>query len=54
MTLATSGSPQSVVVEGDLAGTTVGNCVAGQFRTVKVRPFTGSAVTLVKSFVIPD
>jgi serine/threonine-protein kinase len=54
VTLATSGSPQSVVVEGDLAGTTVGSCVAGQFRTVKVRPFTGSTVTLVKSFVIPD
>jgi serine/threonine protein kinase len=54
VTIASSGSPQNVVIEGALAGTPVGNCVAGQFRTVKVRPFTGNAITLVKSFVVPD
>jgi serine/threonine protein kinase len=54
VTLASNGSPQNVAIEGALAGTQVGNCVAGQFRTVKVRPFTGSSITLVKSFVVPD
>jgi len=33
VTLATTGKPQSVIVQGKLSGTPVGECITGQFRT---------------------
>jgi serine/threonine-protein kinase len=54
VTVATSGAAQSVIIVGKLSGTPVGDCVAQQFRTVKIPPFTGNPVTLGKSFVVPD
>jgi hypothetical protein len=51
--LANTGKPQSVVVQGKLSGTPVGECIAGQFRNVKVPTFTGAPMTLSKSFIIP-
>jgi len=54
VTLAPSGRVQDVSIQGGIAGTPTGECVAAQFRTVKVPPFQGSAVTVSKSFVIPD
>jgi predicted Zn finger-like uncharacterized protein len=52
ITFAPSGRPTSVAVTGDLAGTTVGSCVARMFRSVKVPPFSGDPVTVAKSFSI--
>ena len=31
------------------AGTPVGNCIAGKFRTVRVPPFRGSSMTVRKT-----
>jgi predicted Zn finger-like uncharacterized protein len=52
ITFAPSGRPTSVAVTGDLAGTTVGSCVARLFRSVKVPAFSGDPVTVAKSFSI--
>jgi predicted Zn finger-like uncharacterized protein len=52
ITFATSGRPTSVAVTGDLAGTTVGSCVARLFRAARVPAFTGEPVTVAKSFSI--
>ncbi|MBM4363862.1 MAG: hypothetical protein FJ104_14370 [Deltaproteobacteria bacterium] len=52
--VGTSGRVESVSIEGKLAGGPVGECVARNFRTVKVPAFSGSSVTLSKSFVVPD
>jgi predicted Zn finger-like uncharacterized protein len=42
------------VVGGDFAGTSVASCVARLFRMAQVPPFSGDAVTVSKSFVIPE
>jgi hypothetical protein len=52
ITFAPSGRPTSVAVTGDLAGTTVGSCVARLFRAVKVPPFTGDPVSVSKAFSV--
>jgi hypothetical protein len=52
VTFAPSGRAQNVTVQG-ISGP-VGDCVANQFRNVKVAPFSGDAVTVGKGFVIPD
>jgi hypothetical protein len=52
VTFAPSGRPTSVAVTGDLAGTTVGSCVARLFRSVHVPAFAGDPVTVAKSFAI--
>jgi hypothetical protein len=52
VTIAPSGSVTGVAVSGPFAGTKVGGCVARVFRGVRVPAFSGSAVTLEKSFTI--
>lgn len=52
ITFAPSGRPTSVAVTGDLAGTTVGSCVARLFRAARVPAFAGDPVTVAKSFSI--
>jgi hypothetical protein len=54
VTLSSSGTPQSVTIQGKLSGTPVGECVAAQFRNVRIPPFTGKPVTVAKAFVITD
>lgn len=54
VTIGSNGRAQSVSVQGKLANTPIGECVASQFRTVKVPPFDGEPVTVSKGFVIPD
>jgi hypothetical protein len=41
-----------VAVTGDLAGTTVGSCVAKLFRQTRVPPFSGEPVTVAKTFSV--
>ena len=52
ITFAPSGRPTSVAVTGDLAGTTVGSCVARLFRQTRVPAFSGDPVTVAKGFSI--
>jgi hypothetical protein len=52
ITFASSGRPTSVAVTGDLAGTTVGSCVARLFRGARVPAFSGEPVTVSKSFAV--
>jgi predicted Zn finger-like uncharacterized protein len=52
ITFAPSGRPTSVAVTGDLAGTSVGSCVARLFRGVKVPPFSGDPVSVSKAFSV--
>jgi hypothetical protein len=53
VTFATSGRVTSANVAGPpFAGTPVGGCVAGVFRRAKVPPFSGTSVTVSKSFSI--
>jgi hypothetical protein len=52
ITFAPSGRPTSVAVTGDLAGTTVGSCIARLFRTVRVPSFSGDPVTVAKGFAV--
>lgn len=53
VTFAPSGRVTTANVEGgSFAGTSVGSCVASIFRKAKVPPFTGSALTVSKSFTI--
>jgi hypothetical protein len=54
VTFGPSGRVQSVVVEGKLAGTAVGDCVVGQFRNVKIPAFSGNSVTVSKAFNVSD
>jgi predicted Zn finger-like uncharacterized protein len=55
VTFATSGRVTGVqVVGGAFQGTRVGSCVAGVFRRAKVPSFSGSPVTVSKSFTIPE
>jgi predicted Zn finger-like uncharacterized protein len=52
ITFAPSGRPTSVAVTGDLAGTTVGSCIARLFRTTRVPAFSGDPVTVAKGFSV--
>jgi predicted Zn finger-like uncharacterized protein len=52
ITFAPSGRPTSVAVTGDLAGTTVGSCVAKLFRAARVPPFSGDPVSVSKAFSV--
>jgi predicted Zn finger-like uncharacterized protein len=52
ITFAPSGRPTSVAVTGDLAGTTVGSCVARLFRQTRVPAFSGDPVTVAKGFTV--
>jgi predicted Zn finger-like uncharacterized protein len=53
VTFAPSGRVTSATVMGaPFAGTAVGGCVAGRFRSAKVPAFSGNAVTVSKSFAI--
>ncbi len=54
VTVGPSGRVQSVQILGALSGTAVGDCVANQFKNVKVSGFSGNPVTVSKSFVVPD
>jgi len=52
ITFAPSGRPTSVAVTGDLAGTSVGSCVARLFRQVRVPAFSGDPVSVSKAFSV--
>ncbi|HEV8548873.1 MAG TPA: hypothetical protein VGQ57_07595, partial [Polyangiaceae bacterium] len=52
ITFAPSGRPTSVAVTGDLAGTTVGSCIARLYRAVRVPAFAGDPVTVAKGFAV--
>jgi len=52
ITFMPSGRATNTSVSGDLAGTAVGGCVARLFRSAKVPPFSGDAVTVSKSFSV--
>jgi len=52
ITFAPSGRPTSVAVTGDLAGTTVGSCIARLYRAVRVPAFAGDPVTVAKGFTV--
>jgi hypothetical protein len=52
ITFAPSGRPTSVAVTGDLAGTSVGSCVARLFRAVRVPAFSGDPVSVSKTFSV--
>jgi serine/threonine protein kinase len=53
VTFSPDGPVKSVSVSPPFAGTAVGQCVSAAFRGVHVPPFTGSSITLPKSFKIP-
>ncbi|HVW26791.1 MAG TPA: zinc-ribbon domain-containing protein [Polyangiaceae bacterium] len=55
VTFAPTGRATSAnVIEGPFGGTSVGGCVAKLFRAAKVPAFSGDAVTVAKSFTIPE
>jgi serine/threonine protein kinase len=54
VTVTPSGAVDTVAVQGRLAGTPEGDCVAGLFRGVKVPAFSGTSVTLSRGFIIPE
>ena len=54
VTFTNDGSARSVAVSPPFAGTPLGNCVASAFRSSRVPPFTGSAVTLPWSFRVSE
>ena len=54
VTFGPNGRPQSVSVQGKLAGTPTGDCVVKQFQLLKIAPFSGGPVTVAKMFLIPD
>jgi len=53
VTFSADGPVKSVTVSAPFAGTAVGQCVMAAFRSARVPPFSGSAITLPKSFRIP-
>jgi len=54
VTFAPSGRVTSANVSGGkFGGTSVGGCVASRFRGARVPPFSGSPVTVSKSFTVP-
>ncbi len=54
VTFSPDGPVSSVSVSAPFGGTPVGACIQGAFRGARVPPFSGSAVTLSKSFRIPE
>ena len=54
VTFSPDGPAKSVTVSAPFAGTAVGQCVATVFRGAHVPPFSGSSITLPKSFQIPQ
>ena len=54
VTFSPDGPVKSVSVSAPFAGTAVGQCVATVFRGAHVPPFSGSSITLPKSFQIPQ
>jgi len=54
VTFSPDGPVKSVSVSAPFAGTPVGQCVANAFRGAHVPPFSGSSLTLPKSFSIPN
>jgi hypothetical protein len=54
VTLSSEGTVAAVGLSAPFAGTPVGACVQNVFRSAHVPPFSGSRVTLSKSFRIPD
>ncbi|MEI9947440.1 MAG: hypothetical protein WDO74_00250 [Pseudomonadota bacterium] len=54
VTFSPEGPVKSVSVSPPFAGTAVGQCVIGAFRGAHVPPFSGSSITLPKSFQIPQ
>jgi hypothetical protein len=53
ITFAPNGTVQSAVVDQPpFAGTSVGGCVAGKFRSAHIPPFAGSPVGVGKGFTI--
>jgi len=54
VTFSPDGPVKAVSVSAPFAGTPVGQCVSAVFRGVHVPPFSGSSITLPKSFRIPD
>ena len=54
VTFSPDGPVKAVSVSAPFAGTSVGQCVATVFRGAHVPPFSGSSITLPKSFQIPQ
>jgi hypothetical protein len=54
VTFSPDGPAKSVSVSAPFAGTPVGQCIATVFRGAHVPPFSGSSITLPKSFQIPQ
>ena len=54
VTFSPDGPVKSVSISPPFAGTTVGQCVVSAFRSAHVPPFSGSAITLPKTFKIPE
>jgi len=54
VTFSPDGPVKSVTISPPFAGTSVGQCVASVFRGAHVPPFSGSSITLPKSFRIPQ
>ncbi len=54
VTFSPEGPVSSVSISAPFGGTPVGACVQNVFRSARVPAFSGSAVTLSKSFRIPD
>jgi serine/threonine protein kinase len=54
VTFGNDGAPKGVLVSPPFAGTSVGACVAGAFKSSRVPAFTGSPVTLPWAFRIGD
>jgi hypothetical protein len=54
VTFSPDGPVKSVSVSPPFAGTAVGQCIVSAFRGAHVPPFSGSSITLPKSFQIPQ
>ncbi len=52
VTFSPTGSVTRVSIDAPFAGTPVGTCVLGRFRSLRLAPFAGGEVTVSKSFVI--
>lgn len=53
VTFSNSGRATTALISGDLAGTSVGGCVARLFQRSRVPPFSGPPVSVTKSFNVP-
>ncbi len=54
VTFSPDGSVTGVSLSGPFAGTPVGQCVTASFRAAKIPPFSGSPVTMGRSFAVPQ